>query len=114
MVWNKYKPDLLAAGYGNVSFAVKAGRYSCKPPHQAEGSTLGYLAIWSLHSPDWPLYWTELPAGVTSLDWSARVPSVLAVGLYDGSVRVYDVKSKSKEPMLVANHDNGQHTDPVW
>jgi hypothetical protein len=34
----------------------------------------------------------ETRSGVTALDFSRHQPSVLAVGLYDGTVAMYDVK----------------------
>ena len=54
-----------------------------------------------------------LLSGVTSLAFSAEQPNVLAVGLYDGSVCIYDVR-KPDAPLLEAGHAGGKHTDPVW
>lgn len=40
--------------------------------------------------------------------------SVLCVGLYDGTVCVYDVRSKAMAPIYQSTVKTGKHTDPVW
>jgi len=114
IAWNKARPDLLAVGYGSFSFTYKTEKFSAKPPDQEEGASAGFVALWSLKSPEWPLFWFETPCGVTSIDWSGHYPSILAVGLYDGSIGIYDTRDKDTEPIMKADFDTGQHTDPVW
>lgn len=112
--WNKARPDLLAVGYGTFEFTFKAGKYTARPHDQDESASQGFVAFWSLKSPEWPLFWVRTHSGVTSIDWSGRYPSILAVGLYDGSISIYDVRDKDATPVMQADHDTGQHTDPVW
>lgn len=57
-----------------------------------------------------PQFWVRTHSGVTSIDWSGRYPSILAVGLYDGSISIYDVRDKDATPVMQADHDTGQHT----
>lgn len=38
---------------------------------------------------------------------------MIAVGLYDGSLLVYDIKMKTDQPIYKSN-GKGNHTDPVW
>lgn len=48
---------------------------------------------------------------------STRVASaggVLAVGTYDGNVAVYDIRSRSAEPLITSAGSPGKHLDPVW
>lgn len=52
--------------------------------------------------------------GVTSLDFSSRNPNILAVGLYDGTIAMYDIQSKSSTPMMESQENAGKHPDPVW
>ena len=33
---------------------------------------------------------------------------------YDGSVGVYDMRSKSEQPLYLSTPKTGKHTDPVW
>jgi dynein intermediate chain 1 len=38
----------------------------------------------------------------------------LAVGLYDGSVLVYNLQKKIDMPIYKSSSKDGHHTDPVW
>ncbi len=51
---------------------------------------------------------------MTALDFSGHQPNILAVGLYDGTVAMYDVKSQSGAPAMAADSHTGRHADPVW
>jgi dynein intermediate chain 1 len=48
------------------------------------------------------------------LDFHPQSPALLAVGLYDGTVLVYDVRNKHKKPIYQSNVRTQKHTDPVW
>lgn len=39
-------------------------------------------------------------AGVTAIDFSGANPNLLAVGLYDGTVCIYNVRSTKDSPVL--------------
>jgi dynein intermediate chain 1 len=39
---------------------------------------------------------------------------MIAVGLYDGSVVVYDIQKKTQLPVFRALSNNGKHAEPVW
>ncbi len=47
------------------------------------------------------------------LDFHPQHPNLLALGCYDGSVSVYDVRRPTK-PLYSSTAANGKHTDPVW
>ncbi|XP_033115107.1 WD repeat-containing protein 78-like [Anneissia japonica] len=53
-------------------------------------------------------------AGVTSMDFSVNNPNLLAVGLYDGTVAIYNVRSMKDEPALDSYESNAKHSAPVW
>lgn len=53
-------------------------------------------------------------AGVTSLDFSQRNPHMLAVGMHDGTIALYDVRSRQATPVLASTAESGKHGDPVW
>ena len=73
------RPDILAAGYGQHAFGAPGG---------------GLIALWSLKNPGAPLWSAATGAGVASLDWAAEAAGLLAVGLLDGTVAVYDARSR--------------------
>ena len=54
------------------------------------------------------------PVGVMSLDIHPEHPFLLAVGLYDGTVAVYDLKEGPNNPVYKSTAKSGKHTDPVW
>jgi len=48
------------------------------------------------------------------LDFHPKSPALLAVGLYDGTVLVYDIRNKHKRPIYQSTVRTNKHTDPVW
>ena len=97
--WNPEFADLFAVGYGSFDF-------------MKQGS--GMLCLFSLKNPSWPEFHCSLHCGVMCLDWHPQYSSVLCVGLYDGTVCVYDVRSKTQAPIYQSTVKTGKHTDPVW
>jgi len=98
--WNPENPDMLTVAYGEFNFS-----------HQKDGLIL----FWSLKNPSFPDKMISTPCGVTCIAFSSHHPNLLAAGLYDGTVCIYDVRKKDEEkPMLESGHTNGKHTDPVW
>ncbi len=73
------RQDILAVGYGQFEFG---------PPLS------GLVALWSLKNPGYPLWSFPTPSGVTAVDSSVHNPNMLAVGLYDGTLAVHDVKTR--------------------
>jgi hypothetical protein len=71
-------------------------------------------------------------AGVMSIDWHPQLPSLVCVGLYDGSVCIFDVRQKSDTPnygnalsrsdgslltellRAVSRNPESRHVAPVW
>ncbi|KNC46958.1 dynein [Thecamonas trahens ATCC 50062] len=100
LAWNPEYPDLFAVGFGSYDFGKRRrGRVYC----------------YTLKNPSHPEYAFETESGVMSLDFHQPPhSSLLAVGLYDGSVLVYDIKVRSKDPIFRSTIRNGKHTDPVW
>ncbi len=49
-----------------------------------------------------------------ALHFHPEFANLLAVGCYDGSVAVFDVRDKSGKPLYQANVKTGKHSDPVW
>jgi len=45
---------------------------------------------------------------VVSLDFCSELPHLLAVGMYDGSVAIYDIREKGEKPFLESAHSTGK------
>lgn len=48
------------------------------------------------------------------MDFSKLNPNLLAVGLYDGTIAVYNVKVPGSYPVIDTFESNQRHTAPVW
>ena len=59
-------------------------------------------------------YLFSLSSGVMCLDIHPDHPFLLAAGMYDGSVAIYDLKDGLHNPLFKATAKSGKHTDPVW
>lgn len=109
MAWNNANRDLLAVSYGPYDFSqAYTGR--------------GYIALWNLSNPEFPqaILTTPEGTGVTAIDFSQAHPSLLAAGMYNGCVCVYDVakiltgKADSSPALVSDKLQTGSHTEAVW
>ena len=109
MAWSPSYPDLFMVGYGSYDF-MRQGP--------------GLVACFSIKNPSYPEILYQTDTGVLSLDIHKSHPSLMAVGMYDGTVAVYDLSSlhkKSNNPasqaslaLFKASQKSGKHLDPVW
>jgi len=99
LCWNPEYSDLFAVGYGSYDF-MKQGT--------------GMVCCWSLKNPTHPEYTFTTETGVMCLDYHSQHSSLLAVGLYDGTVMIFDVRNKLNKPIFASTVRTGKHTDPVW
>merc|ERR1719498_624548 len=74
----------------------------------------GVVAVYSLKNPAFPEFVYTMDSGAMCLAFSPAQPSLLAVGCYDGTVRVYDVRKGEDRPLYASDIRSGKHTDPVW
>jgi dynein intermediate chain 1 len=99
LAWNPAFPDLFAVGYGSYDF-------------MRQGS--GLICCFSLKNTSHPEYTFSTECGVLCLHFHPQHHALLAVGCYDGTVMVYDVRNKVNKPIYVSSIKTGKHTDPVW
>jgi dynein intermediate chain 1 len=97
--WNPNYPDLFAVAYGSYDF-------------MRQGS--GMVCCFSLKNTSHPEYIFSTESGVMCLDFHTHHHSLLAVGCYDGTVMVFDVRNKVNRPIYSSSIRTGKHTDPVW
>lgn len=110
MDWNKTYRDLLAVGYGPYDLTTsQAGR--------------GLVALWAITNPEYPqaILRTHDDIGVTSVAFSTAHPNMLAAGLYDGSVCVWDTRQLLQGgpdcalPVMLSDQLlPGAHSEAVW
>ena len=97
--WNPRYNDLFAVGYGSYEF-LKQGT--------------GMIHCWSLKNWSFPEYTFTTEAGVMCISFHHQHASLLACGLYDGTVLVFDVRQRSNKPIYQSTVRTGKHMDPVW
>ncbi|KAL5017570.1 hypothetical protein ScPMuIL_007159 [Solemya velum] len=97
--WNKLNPDLIAVGYGQFEFFNQRS---------------GLVCCWSLKNPEFPERVYQCKEGVTAVDFSVANPNLLAAGMYDGGVAIYNVRNSEDEPVVDNFHSTGKHSAPVW
>jgi len=98
--WNPRYSDLFAVGYGYYDFLKQ------QP---------GLICCYTIKNPTWPEYQYVTDSGVMCLDFHPKSPALLAVGCYDGTVMVYDIRFKqSNKPIFQSDVRTNKHTDPVW
>ncbi|KAK1743553.1 outer dynein arm intermediate chain subunit-like protein [Skeletonema marinoi] len=99
LCWNPRYNDLFAVGYGSYDYMRQSS---------------GMVCCFSLKNTSYPEYIISVESGVMCLDFHPRHPSLLAVGCYDGTVLVYDIKNRSNTPIYSSCLRSGKHSDPVW
>jgi len=101
--WNTKYVDLFAVGYGSYEFL-------------RQGS--GMIQCFTLKNHSYPEYRFSTETGVMCLDFHPKYSFLLACGLYDGTVEVFDVRQKNSDkkikPIYKSTVKTGKHTDPVW
>jgi len=111
VAWNRLAPDVLAVGYGPAE-ANGRERAGADSRERADG----LVAFWSLKNPEHPEWHFATPFGVTALDFSPTQHNLLAVGLHDGTVSVYDARVPGTNAPFLQSGGGvpGKHSDPVW
>jgi len=98
--WNPKYHDLFAVSFGSYDFLRQP--------------TNGLIGIFSLKNTSNPECTFTTESGAMCVDWHPDHPALLAAGLYDGTVCVYDVRDRSGKPLFVSTNPKTKHTDPVW
>lgn len=120
MAWNHTNRDLLAVGYGPYDYTATPAAAAINKA--ARSSATGLVALWSMSNPTHPQATLRTPdeTGVTSLAFSAAHPNLLAAGMADGRICVYDVRKillgeTAGVPGIVSDSlQQGAHTEAVW
>lgn len=72
------------------------------------------LLLYALKNSTYPEYTFLTNSGVMCLDIHKQLSYLVVVGLYDGSVAVYNLKEDRPQPVYESTAKSGKHTDPVW
>ncbi|XP_068898448.1 dynein axonemal intermediate chain 4-like isoform X2 [Tenebrio molitor] len=95
--FNTYTEDILAVGYGKYYFVDR--------------KSTGVVMIWNIKNPKQPERQYYFRYSVTSLAFAKKNPNYLAVGFYNGDVKVVDV---SKRDLELVGEDCSSSFEPAW
>ncbi|EKG07318.1 dynein intermediate chain, putative [Trypanosoma cruzi] len=111
---NRYK-DLFAVGFGSYDFQRQGkGSIHCFTLKNTVPTLSG------VQIPAHPEFSFNLESGVMCLAFHPEETALLACGLHDGSVCVFDLRILSKDgkesvkPICQSDVRSGKHMDPVW
>ncbi|CAH8559841.1 unnamed protein product [Schistosoma turkestanicum] len=98
MAWNKQNLNILAVGYGQFEY---------------NNQQKGLVCCWSLKLIEHPERCYKTPNSVTAVGWSKFHPNLLAVGMSNGVVFVYDVQKDDQLPVIDTTYASGRHLGPI-
>uniref|UniRef100_A0A1A9WPR9 Dynein axonemal intermediate chain 4 n=1 Tax=Glossina brevipalpis TaxID=37001 RepID=A0A1A9WPR9_9MUSC len=93
--------DILAVAYGIYSYSA------------AKLSRTGSVCVWSIKNPCNPERQYNFDYPVVSISFSPYLATLLAIGLFDGSVEVRDVTEYNKPPVAISQRSTAICVDPV-
>ena len=82
--------------------------------YDQDNGTQGCICVFSLKNPSYPEYLCQAQSGVICVDIHSDHPHMLAAGLADGNVAVYNLQKNPSKPSYISTARNGKHQDIVW
>lgn len=74
----------------------------------------GAVCLFTLKNPSFPDYICITDSAVMCCDTHPKYPYMVVVGLYNGSVKVYNVQATCKYPAFKSDSTLNKHTGIVW
>lgn len=78
--WNPRYKDMFTVAYGTYDFLMQKS---------------GLICCFTIKNPFWPEYTFTTESGVMCIDIHPKAPALIAVGCYDGTVMVFDIRLKT-------------------
>jgi len=97
--WNPYNPIILAAAYGAQTGCNK---------------TNGLLLIWSAKIPNQPARQYSFDSPLSAIGWSTERPNLLAIGFYDGSIKIITVNTVELSIVRQTRRETSPTFLPHW
>ncbi|XP_061400429.1 dynein axonemal intermediate chain 4 [Musca vetustissima] len=99
--WCPNHGDILAAGYGifGATSALLAQR--------------GCVCIWNIKNPVNPERTYHFDVPVLAVEFSPYAPQLMAIGLYDGSLYVYDISNIERPQIAMSQRSTSPSSEPI-
>jgi len=104
VAWNKVNPDIIAVSYGQI----KGNKL------KAQEDQAGLVCCWNLKNLDYPERVYHTRSSALSVSFSQMSPNLLAVGMYNGVILIYNVARESATVAIDSYDTPGKHGGPVW
>lgn len=75
---------------------------------------LGTLLLFTLKDPSYPEYIATLPSGMMCCDIHPEFHSLVAVGMFNGNVAVFNADVAKPEPQYISDSVNDKHVNIVY
>ncbi|RZF40619.1 hypothetical protein LSTR_LSTR007502 [Laodelphax striatellus] len=98
--WNPQFYDLFGVTFGSFDFNKQVNE--------------GYLCLFTMKNPSYPEYINSMDSGMMCLDFHPVHPYLVVVGLYDGTVAVFNVQLLTKERQYESDSVSNKHGGIVW
>nr|XP_022906107.1 WD repeat-containing protein 78-like [Onthophagus taurus] len=99
MCWNPSNQDILAVGYGKFYYSER---------------TTGLVMIWNIKNPVQPERTYNFSEPVTAVDFSKQHPNVLAIGFYDGTIKVIEISDHELMVLGESSREDSPIFEPIW
>ncbi|XP_044271436.1 dynein axonemal intermediate chain 4-like [Tribolium madens] len=96
VAFNSFNEDIVAVAYGKYFYTDR--------------SSSGMVMIWNIKNPQQPERQYDFETPVTSLAFSKVNPNLLAVGFYNGDLKILDVSKRE----ISAIREDDSFFEPVW
>jgi len=97
--WNPDNPTILAVAYGAQTGSDKAN---------------GLLLIWSAKIPSQPSRNYSFDSPLSAIGWSTERPNLLAIGFYDGSIKIITVNTMNLSIVRETRRETSPTFFPHW
>ncbi|XP_024085896.1 dynein intermediate chain 2, ciliary isoform X2 [Cimex lectularius] len=99
LTWNSKYYDMFGVSFGSFTYKNKLKK--------------GVVCVYTLKNPAYPEKIIRFRSGAMCIDFHNTRPYYLAIGLYDGSLCVFNVKEGDNHPLLYSNVWK-KHSGSVW
>lgn len=98
--WSSANASVLAVGYGAQT--------------DSDDKRNGLVLIWCAKNPSHPARRYTFDSPVSDINWSTNRPNLLAIGFYDGNVKVIDVSAKDVNVIRQSQRETSPACSPHW
>ena len=78
-----------------------------------QSKSKGLICVYSLKNPTYPEFICKSSCAILCIDINPSHSHMIAAGLIDGNVAVYNLQIKSQHPFYVSDARNGKHQNVV-